>query len=485
MMAALSLTSSSTYIQDDYIPDISDLNLGNKIAFKLNRIQLNQEYLAKRAISKPYTYHDEYYSRAAGSPSAVDNIVSYTESSVSVPLSSIPKEYGYTATFSIGTFNYSNGPKDYNSHADCGYGQLFNLLVDTGSDMAVVISGLSTDPESIQVQHRYNCSSSSTCMPTQNKLNGNTRWEQRYSDGTIANGTLVQDTLRFVSSISNVSDKEEEGKRMVSLEIKNQSILVVDQPGLRLTKSYGPSVDGIIGLNIHSPVISSTITENIRKQGHSSHQPFENQISDTHNQVNLMSLWLTKSLEFGHGGELLLNAIDRSRFQSPIRWSNRGPSPYDWSIPIDQGILLHDPVARKTTSVPNTDYTFAVLDSGSDGIYVQRQVYDSLFQRVPGSKQLPNGYWRVPCIGDIELVIGINDMLYKIPYEEWVKSPSETVSNESSEPGMCQARVFGSSPGPTLLGTVFLRNVYTVFDFSRAGYERIGIAVPRAHSGNS
>ncbi|OAQ30700.1 hypothetical protein K457DRAFT_136662 [Linnemannia elongata AG-77] len=131
-------------------------------------------------------------------------------------------------------------------------------------------------------------------------------------------------------------------------------------------------------------------------------------------------------------------------------------------------------------TLPMTEYTFAVLDSGSDGIYLQRSTYDALFSRIPEAKKLKTGYWRVPCEGRQELWVCIQGQVYRIPYHDWVKKP--TAAGNTPEvvaeigPGMCQTKVFGSSPGPTLLGATFLRTVYTVFDFRRPGYERIGLA---------
>ncbi|KAF9112084.1 hypothetical protein BGX27_004002 [Mortierella sp. AM989] len=486
----LSLLTPSNSFDYDCLPDISDANLRNVARFRLNRAELSPSHLTKRAIAKPYLLEEpqQHEIRALVAGYSASGVISPDEPVVRVPLTSIPKDFGYTATFSIGTYN-----------PEVEYSQLFNLLVDTGSDMVVVTSAICTDSESVLVPNRYNCSASLTCTPTQNKLTNSSRWIQRYGDGTIANGTLVQDTLRFVSEASS-SPFTSRGSElsnnsgfasMAALKVENQPILVVDQPGLRLVKSYGPAVDGIIGLNLRSPVISSTVIENLQKAetmataGVSLLLP-TSASSSTHSLVNqfnsgmsLMSLWLTKSHEPGNGGELLLNAVDKSRFRGPIRWSKRGPSPYDWSIPLDQGLLLRDPITASYIPIPGTGHTFAVLDSGSDGIYLQKEVYNTIFERVPGAKQLSNGYWRVPCEGTMELVFGIEGKLYRLPYEDWVKKPNETASNAvsaSAGPGMCQARVFGSSPGPTLLGTTFLRSVYTVFDFTRPGFERMGFA---------
>ncbi|KAG0230009.1 aspartic peptidase domain-containing protein [Mortierella sp. GBAus27b] len=488
------LATADTDRNDVDLPDISsisDQDPSSVVRFPLVRTELSLAYLGKRAIVKPYTVEEELSDlmqrerrrqelKQEGYGQHGNDV--HSEPVVAVPLKDVPKEYGYTALISIGTY-----PSTPSSLQPSPWSSLFNLLVDTGSDQVVVTSAECTDAECAQIPHRYSCSASATCSQgVKNRLTGSPRWIQRYGDGTLANGTLVQDTLRFVSRVNagaNPSDP-------TILEVPRQSILVVDQAGLHLTKSYGTGVDGIIGLNLRSPVIPSTVIQNLQKTGVTASVSSPSSrpayglssglgISDSpFNGMGFMSLWLGKSYLPGEGGELLLNAVDKSRFRGPIRWSSRGPSPYDWSVAMDHGIQLHESTTDTTFfTVPETDHSFAVLDSGSDGIYVQRWMYHELYRQIPGAKQLANGFWRVPCKGTIALVFGINGVSYQVPYEDWVKKPNATASQASwGGPGMCQAKVYGSSPGPTLLGSAFLRTVYTVFDFSRPGYERVGFA---------
>ncbi|KAG0369484.1 hypothetical protein BGX24_002395, partial [Mortierella sp. AD032] len=208
------------------------------------------------------------------------------------------------------------------------------------------------------------------------------------------------------------------------LEVLNQPILVIDQPGLHLVKSYGYGVDGILGMNLKSLVAGQTVIQNLQRQDAEE----LNSSGGGHDLIGFMGLWLGKSMEAGQGGELVFNGIDRSKFRGPIVWSDRGPSPFDWSVPIDRGILLVDPSSSSSTptktrttpfTLPMTDRTFAVLDSGSDGIYIQRSTYEAFFREIPLAKQLKSGYWRVPCEGNLELWIHIQGQVYKIPYKDW------------------------------------------------------------------
>ncbi|KAF9195064.1 hypothetical protein BGZ50_005285 [Haplosporangium sp. Z 11] len=468
----------------------NDFNLysNNVIRLRLDRKALSRPYLETRFRLKPYTLGE-----AA--------TVATHEPFVDVPLTSIPREYGYTATFTIGSYPPSS-PMAQDQSELLNHGQVFNLLVDTGSDLVVVTSASCDDPECEKVPHRFNCSASLTCIPTHNLLTGSMRWVQRYGDGTRANGTLIQDTLRFTSGPPQPTQSVTSSS---ILQIFHQPILIVDEPGLRLFKSYGSAVDGIIGMNVGSSVIAQTVIQNLQNAEASSHfrstsfrpaYPAINEYSiqdSTTIGMGFMSLWLGHSLEPGQGGELLLNAIDHSRFRGSIHWTDRGPSPHDWSVLLDRGLMVCDTVDGLTWQVPGTDQTFAVIDSGSDGIYLRRAIYNALFQQVSGAIRLEGGHWRVPCKGTTELVFGIQGKLYRIPYQDWVKKRPvasttggskvergeyEAIDDEEEDDDteMCSCKVYGNSPGPILLGAVFLRCVYTVFDFSLAGYERIGFA---------
>ncbi|KAF9961990.1 hypothetical protein BGZ70_008154 [Mortierella alpina] len=481
--------TSSVLLSDLFLPTFE-----HPVRFKLDRHEPFSSALAARSLSEPCGPEE----RSA----TMEPVV------VEMPLTGIPKDYGYTATFSIGT--YDTDVQD----------RLFHLLIDTGSDLVVLTSEDCTDPECLKVPHRFNCSASLTCAPVINTLTGNERAVQRYGDGTKAEGRLVQDTVRFVAadpvSELDTTTTTTTNSACTGLTLLDQSMLLVDRPGLRLFKSYGSAVDGILGLNLGSPVITKTVIQNLRNMtlttlqdlppsgippsslaslsssstsfSYFLDQPLSLQDSAAVG-IGFMSLWLGHSYERGQGGELLLNAVDPSRFKGPVLWTERGPSPYDWTVPLDRGLWLLDPLSgQEEAPLVGSALTYAVMDSGSDGIYLQRSMYDALFQKVAGARQLAEtGYWRVPCEGTMELVFGIQGETYRIPYADWVKKPSLTTTTESAnasanatmmESGinMCKSRVYGSSPGPILLGSTFMRTVYTIFDFSRPGQERVGLA---------
>ncbi|KAF9580305.1 hypothetical protein BGW38_003107 [Lunasporangiospora selenospora] len=382
--------------------------------------------------------------------------------SIDLTLTEIPKSYGYTASFSIGT------PPSNSSDIDAteAFTKAFDLLVDTGSGLIVVTSSSCLDPECVQVQNRFNCQASVTCHPyhpptdmaksdagsemgdrkTQDRIgkqdqgglkSDGSRWFQIYGDGTIANGTLVLDSVGFSlnasiepqKSTTPLSPAIATQPKQEKVEVKNQPFLVVDQPGLFLFKSYGPGVDGIAGFSLGVPGIQPTLLHNLRAL-QDTRPDSSSLFTPTPSRRSFMSLWLREGDNFtrDHGGELLINAVDRSRFRGPIHWNMRGPSAVDWSVPLDGGIALAFPDPYNGTSsvitlmapssfmsssstlsfsTPSTlsGTDFAVLDSGSAGIYFQRPLYHALFESIPGARQQMNGYWRVPCTGSAELRI--------------------------------------------------------------------------------
>ncbi|CAO3563985.1 unnamed protein product [Mortierella alpina] len=496
LLMSINLCTASS---SNLLPDLFRPTFEYPVRFKLDRQEPYSSELAARSLSEPCGPEE---CSAMMEPVVVD-----------MPLTGIPKDYGYTATFSIGT--YGTDEQD----------RLFRLLIDTGSDMVVLTSEDCIDPECVKVPHRFNCSASLTCAPVINSLTGNERAVQRYGDGTKAEGRLVQDTVRFVAADplneldTTTTTTTAAARASTGLTLLTQPMLLVDQPGLRLFKSYGSAVDGILGLNLGSPVITKTVIQNLRNKTLTTtttlsdlpssstfcpsssaslssssssclDHPFSLQDSAAES-MGFMSLWLGHSYERGQGGELLLNAVDASRFSGPVHWTERRPSPYDWTVPLDRGVWLLDPMSGQAEApLVGSARSFGVMDSGSDGIYLERSMYDALFQKVPGARRLAEtGYWRVPCEGTMELVFGIQGQMYRIPYADWVKKPSltmmtETTTTESAnatvrmERGidMCKSRVYGSSRGPILLGSTFMRTVYTIFDFSRPGQERVGLA---------
>jgi cathepsin D len=83
-----------------------------------------------------------------------------------------------------------------------------------------------------------------------------------------------------------------------------------------------------------------------------------------------------------------------------------------------------------------------------------------LHQEIPGSKTDGEGNFFLPCNTDTEVSVILGGISFQISPKDYVGSQLST--------NLCQSNIVGQLVGnPTqwLLGDVFLKNVYTVFDY--------------------
>jgi len=87
---------------------------------------------------------------------------------------------------------------------------------------------------------------------------------------------------------------------------------------------------------------------------------------------------------------------------------------------------------------------------------------DTLHNAIPGSVTDGQGNYAFPCSTDADIALVFGDTPFSISPKDYVGSPLSGSSN------LCQSNIVGQQiGGPTqwLSGDVFLKNVYTVFDF--------------------
>jgi cathepsin D len=87
---------------------------------------------------------------------------------------------------------------------------------------------------------------------------------------------------------------------------------------------------------------------------------------------------------------------------------------------------------------------------------------DTLHNAIPGSVTDGQGNYAFPCSTDADIALVFGGTSFSISPKDYVGSPLSGTSN------LCQSNIVGQQiGGPTqwLSGDVFLKNVYTVFDF--------------------
>ena len=162
----------------------------------------------------------------------------------------------------------------------------------------------------------------------------------------------------------------------------------------------------------------------------------------------------------GYAGELTLGGIDTDHFIGELNYVPVSEPAY-WQISVDS-------VGINGVDYSTADTREAIVDSGTSMIVGPPDAMDKLAESLGARKMVKTGEYIVGCnkdLPDIELTIGGID--YSI-------SPVDYVLADGP---ICILLMLGMDLGPEglgwILGDVFMRKYYTVFDMEN---ERIGFA---------
>ncbi|KAH8988005.1 acid protease [Lactarius hatsudake] len=129
-----------------------------------------------------------------------------------------------------------------------------------------------------------------------------------------------------------------------------------------------------------------------------------------------------------------------------------------WQTNID-GIYLG---GQKIVGTTNT-----IIDSGTAMILGNSKTVQALYDQIPGSYPIGDGYYSVPCSFDLEIS-------FQFGASSFTLQPH--LGTRSDDPKVCVGGIVANDDFSFwILGDVFLENVYTEFD---VGNKRIGFALP-------
>ena len=287
------------------------------------------------------------------------------------------------------------------------------MLVDTGSANTWVI-GSGCTSKACTSHNTFGPADSSTLKSTPSKFN------LTYGTGTVS-GMIYNDTVKLAG---------------MSLPLSF---------GLASTTSDDFStypMDGILGLgrpmssNMESPSVMEVI-----------------EASKALPQ-NLLGISLQRNSDGSTGGELSFGAPDKTKYIGDLLYINTDYNGSLWEIPLGD------------TAVNGASCQFSgkrgIVDSGTSFLLLPPSDAKTVHDRIPNSVLASDGY-RVPCSSAMPLQIIISDTLFNVSSKDWVGSPINGGSMCSSN--IIARQTFG--PDQWLLGDVFLKNVYTVFDFDK------------------
>lgn len=178
----------------------------------------------------------------------------------------------------------------------------------------------------------------------------------------------------------------------------------------------------------------------------------------------LFGLALWRSADGGtNDGEINFGSPDSSRYDGDLNYiaAVKGTNGF-WEIPIaDAG------VDGKKFGVNGRT---AIIDSGTSFVLMPQDDAASLHQAIPGSSQNGESF-TVPCDSKNKMQIIFGTVTYDINPRDYVGQPS----GSGCASNIVGRQVFGSKQW--LVGDVFMKNVYTLFDYDQ---QRVGLGVKRA-----
>ncbi|KAF9538335.1 Vacuolar protease A [Mortierella hygrophila] len=304
--------------------------------------------------------------------------------------------------------------------------QSFEAVFDTGSDMIVITSNECQGAHCDEMAH-YTCTS---CTKTPYSYNIS------YGDGTWGSGPIVADTVSIGGLI-----------------IHDQQILDITQSGLDLS-SYGPGISGLVGLMPNSPVLNA-----VPPLGTIS----KNKLLD----MNVFSVYLAQSLKENQGGSFLFGGIDSTKFVAPLNYV-----PVSTASGVREGMWYVDADNAYAGDTPVNGYTESpwLFDTGTSFIAVPTSFAAAFHANIPGSTySTTDGIYILPCQGATSFGVSFNGIKYEVPYSDYVAAAGGGSS-------LCVSLVMPlRNYEMYILGDPFLRQVYSVYDFT-PGASRIGIA---------
>ncbi|GAA6008892.1 hypothetical protein JCM11491_003822 [Sporobolomyces phaffii] len=286
--------------------------------------------------------------------------------------------------------------------------QKVSVVFDTGSaDMWVadssVDAGLST----------YNVNASSTSKPTPD------RFGILYGDGSTVSGPLYQDTVT-----------------VAGLKAENAYVAAATTVS---SQFYNGAIDGILGMAY--PSISNsgekTIFDTMHEQGLVERNLFSFQLGDDDE------------------GEVYLGGSDSSRFEGSINYSPVTTPAY-WTIKGSVGV---------NGQGPTLDDVSMIIDTGTTLVIIPPTQAAALYKNVPTAKKWKDSFYIYDCGVEWTAQFSFNGQDYTIP-SKYLNLGLTEAGSKWCVSGIA-AQEMGLGGSTMLVGGVFLRTVYSVFNFEK------------------
>lgn len=302
------------------------------------------------------------------------------------------------------------------------------MLLDTGAANTWVM-GSNCTTSACLTHNTFGSQDSSTLHVT------TTPWSVSYGTGTVQ-GVTVSDTVAF----ANYSIGMGFGSAAVTSNDFN---------------SY--PMDGILGLG--------------RTASNGIGTPTVMQVLASKNLLpaNILGIHLQRSSEGAKDGQITFGGVDHSKFQGPLTYTATVSADASfWEIAVDD-------VAVSGTSCKFVGKS-AIIDTGTSYILMPLADAQIVHAQIPGSTNArgsPN--FMIPCNSVATVQFTFSGVTYAVHPNDYMGKADDTGK-------LCASNIIGQqaySANQWILGDIFLKNVYTVFDFDQ---DRIGFGLQSAPS---
>ncbi|KAF9567062.1 Vacuolar protease A [Mortierella alpina] len=219
-----------------------------------------------------------------------------------------------------------------------------------------------------------------------------------------------------------------------SLTIQYQDLSIV----LDESRRFEQSVDGILGLSLGEISGYKTVFQNMVEQG----------LVDR----GIFAFYLGKQYLRG-GGEAIFGDVDLNRIAAggAIVYT-KVIDPTRWMVNLGDAVVE----GRSLREYVGQGQLKALIDTGTTLLVLPKIIADWINEQIPNS-QVVNGKWTVPCDTRSDLEFKFEKTSFLVPAKdvarEWI-----------GQRGRCYSGVQTSSGDYMVIGDVFIKNNYVVFD---------------------
>ena len=190
--------------------------------------------------------------------------------------------------------------------------------------------------------------------------------------------------------------------------------------------------------------------------------------------AKLYGIHLSRAKDGLNDGALDIGHIDTTRFSGDLNYMDCVPNDAGfWEIPVQGASVDGHDIALSTPSGSSNSSRTAIMDTGTS--FILMPAADAAALHAPITGQTRNGEsFFVPCTTQSVLAFSFNNTQYNISSADWIGDKVQGDSRDLCRSNIIGRQTFGASQW--LVGDVFLKNVYAVFDFDQA---RVGLGVNR------